>query len=129
MDVLENKDKEVKLMKLLSEIGFLALETGLSKNAKAIFDGLKAVRPESELPIIGLASIAIVTGKAQDAINMLEKEALKIKPDSDLAKAYLGMSYKLDGHGSKAEELLKEVMKTGKDESALSIAKEMLAAR
>ena len=129
MDVLENKDKEVKLLKLLSEIGFLALETGLTKNSQAIFDGIKAIRAESELPIIGLASVAIVQGKTQEAINLLEKEALKIKPDSDLAKAYLGMSYKLDGHNSKAEKLLKEVLKTGKDESALSIAKEMLAAQ
>jgi Flp pilus assembly protein TadD len=98
-----------EVVQLLMEIGYVACGRGLQACAESIFNGIIAARPNSELPLIGLAISKISFGDFLGASRILVEQALKINPDSGLAKSFLAMAVKALGGKSEAEELAKEV--------------------
>jgi predicted Zn-dependent protease len=99
---------DTQTVRLLTEIGFMAMSRGKAREAEAIFAGVQAARPESETPAIGLALTRIGARKLDDAIRILREEALTRKPESAEAKCYLGLALKLAGRSSEAEKVLRE---------------------
>ena len=108
------------------EVGFLAAGYGFHKQAETIFRGLQGARPDSESPLIGLAFTYLSSNRPQQAAEVLEQQALKLNPDSDLAKVYLGWAHKNTGAASRAEALLREVVSSDSNPAATALAKGFL---
>lgn len=114
------------IAKLLGEIGMLAAGHGYEKQAVAIFEGLKAVRPASEAPAIGLAVVHLSNGRAEDAVRVLRDEALAVNPGSDLARSFLGLALKAAGRAQESEQLLRDVVAKATDPQAKAMAAAVL---
>lgn len=115
-----------ELVRLLMRVGYLAAWRGLHKEAVAIFDGVGAVRPESDGPIIGGAVVAMLAGQPQVAIDVLEG-ALRSFPDSALARAHLGCALRLKNREEEGLQLLREVASQQQDPDAAAMANNLLA--
>ncbi|PJE80416.1 hypothetical protein CI610_00599 [invertebrate metagenome] len=112
-------------VKLLADIGFMASSAGLSKHAFAIYSGIETARPDSILPDIGFALEFMNRKKFQEAISILEKQALKKSPDDPIATAFIGLALMMDGRNKESEDCLTKVEKsTGKE--AVTMAKALL---
>ncbi len=111
----------------MMEIGYLAAGNGFKAEAESIFEALRALRPTSEMPIIGLAVVRIGAGQPLEAAALLEDQALRINPESALAKGFLGLAFKLAGHSGRSQAILEEVVTTGADPEAVNLARNLLA--
>jgi len=120
-------DIDTKTLQLLMEAGLLAGAYGYFKESAVILEGVRAVRPESEYPYIGMAVTQMNTGKAGDAVDLLRDHALMIRPESDMAKSFLGLALKLDGRAAESEALLKEIAENGIETPAVRMAQALLA--
>ena len=118
---------EDKTRRLLGEIGFMAGGYGLVDEADTIFGGLRALRPDSEHPIIGLSMTQLSRGEAEAARQLLQGEALKISPDSNDAKCFLGLALKLAGRASECERVLKEVLASYPSDENKAMAEGLLS--
>jgi predicted Zn-dependent protease len=117
---------EAKSLQLLMELGLLAGGYGYVREAETIFEGLKAVRPQSEYPLIGWAIVKMSNNQIDESTRVLEKEALKVNPGSDLARGYLGLALMLAGRAEQSIPILEEVVNNNKDEAAVNLAKGVL---
>ena len=115
-----------KMLQLLTEIGFFAAGNGFFVEAEKIFEGIQAVRSESEYPHIGLAWAKINAHKPEEAIAVLKEKALKLNPDNDLAKSYLGLALRLANLNHESESVLQEVVESGRNAEAVNMARAVL---
>jgi Flp pilus assembly protein TadD len=115
-----------ELVRLLMRIGYAAAWQGLYKEAVAIFDGVGAVRPESEVPVIGTAVVAMLSGHEDLAIKTLREGALELNPDSAQARAHLGVALRLRGEDEEGLSLLLEVAAQTADPDAAAMAQNVL---
>lgn len=116
-----------ELVRLLMRIGYTAAWNGLHREALAIFDGVGAVRPESEVPVIGAAVVAMLSGNEDVAVQTLEEGALKLNPGSAQARAHLGVALRLRGDEQEGIAMLQEVAAQITDEAAARMAANVLA--
>lgn len=116
-----------ELVRLLMRAGYAAAWNGLHQEAIAIFDGVGAVRPESELPVIGAAVVALLSGHYEVAVKALREGALDLNPDSALARAHLGVALRLHGDEDEGRALLHDVATQTTDADAAIMARNVLA--
>ena len=116
-----------ELVRLLMRIGYAAAWNGLHKEAIAIFDGVGAVRPESEVPVIGAAVVAMLSGHDDVAVKTLEEGALSLNPESALARAHLGVALRLRGDEEEGTAVLREVAAQTADSDAAQMASNVLS--
>ena len=119
-------DVSSDLIRELMDIGMLAAYQGLCPQAQAIFNAVRAVRPDSEIPYIGHGIAFLNANRAKHAIMAFEG-ALQKNPDSGFAKCYLGMACKMTGAADRAEQLLNEVISDSGDQEAVVMAENFLA--
>ncbi len=100
MDKLVSSDE----LKLLADIGFIAVSRGLFDHASAIFDALKAMRPEAEAAFLGQGMIDILRGAPVDAIT-----TLKNAPRTDAVYTFLGIALMQAGDLEEGRKLLEDV--------------------
>jgi hypothetical protein len=112
---------------MLMELGYLAAGSGFQGEAESIFEAVRVLRPDSEMPVIGLAVVKIAAGRPLEAVPLLEEQALRINPGSALARSFLGLALKLAGHGSRSRAVLEEVAAAGGGSEAFSLASCLLA--
>ena len=93
---------------LLMEAGYIYLGMQRYQEASEVFEGVHALKQESEIPLVALAGVSFCQGKLKEAKKIYE-QALKLNPDSLYGKAYLAESLFFDGQKDQAIELLKEV--------------------
>jgi tetratricopeptide (TPR) repeat protein len=115
-----------ELVRLLMRIGYAAAWQGLHKEAVAIFEGVGAVRPESEVPIIGASVVAMIAGNHDVAVQVLKEGALDLNPDSDLARVHLGVALRLRGDEEEGLALLREVASNATDPESATLAGNVL---
>jgi hypothetical protein len=116
----------IELIRLLTAIGNVGLNLGEFKLAEAVFDGLAAVRTESDVPWIGKALIKMSQGWAEEACRILESEALTRKPESLEAKVFLGLALKDSNKRGAGFKLLSELANRTDDAPASRLAKSLL---
>lgn len=116
-----------QLIRLIFEAGFLAGANNMPDDSETIFNAVKIFRPESEYPYIGSAVTCLNMGKNDDAVRILRDEALKVNPESNIARAFLGLSLKFSGLMDQSRTILQEVIDSGKDEKAVNMAEAILA--
>ena len=78
--------------------------------ARAIFESLRTLRPDSTLPFIGLALAHIASNKPDVAALFLREEALKQFPRDAELQAFLGLALQCAGKNAEAQTVLKSVV-------------------
>ncbi|HJV80592.1 tetratricopeptide repeat protein [Noviherbaspirillum sp.] len=81
-----------ELSRALAEVGFRAMSTSHRTKSQLIFNALRQLLPESELPVIGLALFAMSSDDPYAAVTLLE-DALAKMPDSLEMRALLGRAF------------------------------------
>lgn len=109
-------DFEAKYLQLAAQLGFVACRNKMYDEAQEIFEGLQAFRPEQECPVIGLASVAMATGKSEQALELLDNNLLDKDPESIQGRTYKAMAMMLSGNANGAKMLLSEVTANGDGE-------------
>lgn len=116
---------EVKEIKLLSEIGFMAASSGDGRRAARIFEGLMVVRPNRNFTYIGLGLAYMNIGRHAEAMAALDK-GLTMVPQQDQAEIHAFRSLALLLAGRQAES--REVAKIAQDtEMGRALAGEAMA--
>jgi predicted Zn-dependent protease len=104
---------DAEAMRLIAEIGFIGAQTGQVPAARALFQSLRVMRPDSTLPFIGLAMTELGADRADSAVRILREDALKQHPDDPELLAFLGLALQSAGRGGDAQKVLVTV--TGQD--------------
>ena len=112
-------------LRLLADIGFMATSGGFSPQAKTLFHAIELARPDSVLPHIGTALNCMNLNKHQEALDILEKKALKIEPDNATVKAFMGMALMMLGRNSESERCLSAITNS-EDTLAATLAANLL---
>lgn len=112
---------------LMMEAGYILLGMRRFKEAGEIMDGIAAMSPESDIPLVAIGTIAFCQGKFRTAIKEYDK-ALKLNPDSAFAKAYRGEALFFLGQNDAARETLAGVVKEDVGGKAGAFAKALLDA-
>ncbi|MDR1437690.1 MAG: hypothetical protein LBI69_01360 [Puniceicoccales bacterium] len=107
------------------QLGFMACNRGSPSLGICIFAGIAAVRPNSELPLIGLAYAHANAGKLSEAREILTKRAAVINPKNQLTKAILAMIFRISGEVNESDSLIDEVIEDGSDPQAVALAEQL----
>ena len=95
---------------VMMEAGYVYLGMRRFKEAKALFEGLCILAPDSDVPLVALGNVDFCVNRVPQAIRSYE-QALKIDPSSVFAKVYLGEALIFAGKRDEGVALLKEVAK------------------
>jgi tetratricopeptide (TPR) repeat protein len=74
-------------LRVMLEVGFLLREASRFDDAKSIFNGVKELIPDSDIPRVGLGTVELQRGNFELAQIACE-DALRVKPDSLYAKVH-----------------------------------------
>ncbi len=121
---MKAEDFSSETVKLLAEIGFIAVSYGRADCAEAIFKAFQVMRPDQEIGPLGLGLAAMVRGDADAALKHLEAA-----PPSDTIQTYRGLAMLRKGELETACEVLQEVIETASGTPCAEIASQALAAR
>lgn len=94
---------------LLLECGYLYLEMNRPKEAEDIFNGVSALVPQSEVPIICLGNLHFSQGRYDRALKF-HRDALRKNPDSALAQAHVGEALLFANKRSEAKTALERAV-------------------
>jgi hypothetical protein len=108
-------------LRMLVDIGFIALSRGADRHAEAIFAGVQAVRPGEEAGHLGAALVHLYRGEVDPAVAILRK-----LPPSDAAQTFLGLALSRRGEGDEASRVLNGVVATAPDTAFASLARDLL---
>jgi predicted Zn-dependent protease len=97
-------------MRLIAEIGFIGAQSGQPAAARAIFESLSVLRPDSTLPHIGLAMADLAADRPQDAARTLRDKGLKQHPADPELMAFLGLALHSAGQSAEAQKILSAVV-------------------
>lgn len=95
---------------VMMEAGYIYIGMRRHGEARELFEGLSALVPESEVPLIALGNVDFCTGRLASAIRRYRK-ALAVDPGSVFAKVYLGEALFFSGEEEEGKRLLGEVAK------------------
>ncbi|MEL6838999.1 MAG: hypothetical protein AAFP85_06885 [Pseudomonadota bacterium] len=109
-------------LKLLTDIGFIAASRGLKDHAVAIFQAVKAMRPEGEAGYLGLGMVDILNGDPAGAV-----KTLKSAPHSDAVNTFLGIALVQAAEIQQGQKVLQSVIDSSADTPFARIASQTLA--
>jgi thioredoxin-like negative regulator of GroEL len=115
-----------ELVRLLMRIGYWSVWHGFYAEAATLFNGARAARPQSELPVLAMAVLALVMQKPEAAVQLLREQALPLNPASELVQAHLGCALRLAGHESEGMALLNRLVADAADADARLMAGNLL---
>ena len=116
-----NQDQIIRLQ----DIGVSACHSGAVFEARKIFDGLLALRPDSATALIGKVLSHIVVDEFQLAEELLRTRVLENNPDDAEALAMLGLCYTLGGHPEEARIVLGKI--SGQETPTGQLARDLLS--
>jgi thioredoxin-like negative regulator of GroEL len=111
-----------ELVRLLMRTGYWSVWHGLYAEAAALFSGARAARPESEVPVLGMAVLAMVMQQPDSAVQLLREKAMPLNPRSELVQAHLGCALRLAGQEAEGQEILGRIAGSGTDSDARLMA-------
>lgn len=110
----------------LLDIGNAACHAGAVFEARCIFDGLLALKPESKPALTGKALSHIVVDDFAEAENLLKNQVLATDPGNTEATALLGLTYILGGRREEGRAVLAGI--EGQSGPAGQLARDLMAA-
>ena len=117
-DLLSSDD-----VRLLVDIGFMALSHGFVAPAADIFAGIVAARPAQEAGHIGNALVLLHKGEVDAAVTILRR-----LPPTDSARLFLGLAVSRAGDVPQAREILADIAVVAPDTPQAASAQAMLDA-
>lgn len=114
------------IVQLIHKIGFYAAEEGDFTYAYRIFDGMRAIRPNSVYPHIGMAMALMLSGKGAESYQMLKKIKDDYPEEKDDIEAMMGFSLKFSNQDEKADEIFAQMLKTTKNKKWKEVAETFL---
>jgi Flp pilus assembly protein TadD len=114
------------LLKLLMEMGFLAINAGRLGEAETIFQGVAQARPNSGYPQIGLGCVAMGRGDYDKAAEILRDSPAKEQEERDLCMGFMAMALKLNGRNAECQDVVSRLQAEGKNEVAVRMADKLL---
>lgn len=121
-------DIDIKLLRLLLDIGILATDEGKLDSAEAIFIGISKFKTNSAYPFIGLSKVAMCKGNHKKAIKILEEAPHQNSEEKEICNCYLGTFLKIAGYSERARNLLEKIKTHGTSDIAVKFACEALEA-
>jgi thioredoxin-like negative regulator of GroEL len=115
-----------ELLHLLAETGFVATMCGLWAHESDIFNGIRAVRPNNENPIVSQALARMMVGDFSNAATLLQDTALQMNPENAMAQSFLAMALKRSGRNNEAQQLIESIVKEDRDPHAVQLAQAIL---
>lgn len=106
-DHVMDDSPEAADVRLLADIGFIALSAGLDREAEAIFGGVEAARPGQEAGPLGIAMVKMARNDLDGAVAVLRALA-----PSDAALTYLGLALARRGDEAEARQLLRGIVES-----------------
>lgn len=110
-------------VRVLADLGFMAISRGLDKEAESIFGGVMAARPDNEAGYIGKALVKLYRSELEQAIAILRK-----LPPTDTARLFLGMALGRAGQPDDARAILSDLTITASGTPAADTARVILDA-
>ncbi|SDR14818.1 hypothetical protein [Pseudovibrio sp. Tun.PSC04-5.I4] len=118
------EDFDSKTVKMLAEIGFIAVSYGLAEHAEFIFKAFQVMRPDQEAGPLGLSLASMVRGNVDDALAHLEAA-----PPTDTIQTYRGLALLRKGDLETACEILTEVCEMAAGTPCAEIAAQALSTK
>lgn len=115
-----------EMLRMLTDVGFVATGKGMREDAGIIFDAIISARPKNEYVNIACAFMHIVFGEYSDASKLLVEGALKINPCSEIAKSFYGLLLYQVGQRGQGISILEDIKNNGKDIDAINLAKKII---
>ena len=103
----------------------MAAGTGRVADAQTIFAGVQAARPESELPLVGLAISEMNRGRHLEATKLLQA-AVQKNDESDLAMSFLGLALRFAGLNQASRDVSEQVVDANGNAEAVALARSIL---
>ena len=95
---------------VMVEAGFIYLGMQRFEDAKHVFEGVRVLAPEDDVPIVALGNVEFCRGNLKSALKYYN-EALETDENSFFAKVYKGEALFFDDEKDAAMELLSAVKK------------------
>ena len=114
------------MLQLLTNVGYVAAGCGKKSSAECIFKGVLSARPDNEYAYIASAFMHIVFGEYTEASRLLVEGALKINPDSEMARTFYAFLLHQVGQRAKSRIILDDVTSQGKDVDAVQFANKII---
>lgn len=118
---------ERKHLGVMMEAGYILLGMQRYKEAREVFEGVLAIVPGSEAPLVAIGSVDFCQGKFAQAIKSY-KQALDNDAESVYAMAYMGEALFFSGKKKEAIVALKKVSKIDLSGKAGDFARALLDA-
>ena len=93
---------------VMMEAGYIYLGMRRFKEARALFEGLAALAPDSDVPYVAIGNVDFCEGKISKAIKRY-RQALKLDPASVFAQVYLGEALLFAGQQDEAMKIITAV--------------------
>ena len=120
-----NIDPPAEELHALLEAAFLHRDARMWDHARDIFQGVRSLRPQSDLPEIGLGSVAFQQGKFELARKHYLR-ALERNPDSAFAQAQMAELALFERNKEKAREHAAEALRLDPDGPFGGMAREVV---
>jgi thioredoxin-like negative regulator of GroEL len=114
-------DLDADEVRVLVDLGFMAVMRGHIQHAGTLFKGVRAARPQEDAGYIGEALLLIQTGDIAGAAAML-----RLRPPSDANRVFLGMALLQLGETVEAEQVLRDVVATAREPALIEMARTLL---
>lgn len=115
------EDFDSEIVKLIGEIGFIAVSYGLAEHAEKIFEAFKVMRPEQEAGPLGLSLVAMIRDDVDTALKHLEAA-----PPTDTLQTYRGLTLLRKGDLETAKEILTEIKELDDGSPCVELASQAL---
>ncbi|MEY4940348.1 MAG: hypothetical protein RIQ93_2083 [Verrucomicrobiota bacterium] len=112
-------------VRLMMRLGYWSVWHGLYTEAAALFSGTQAARPQSEIPIIGMAVLSMAMNRPEYAVQILREQALPLNPQSDLVSAHLGCALRVAGQEDEGLQILRQIAISSTDQNARQMAQNL----
>jgi tetratricopeptide (TPR) repeat protein len=120
-----NIDPPAEELHVLLEAGFLYRDARMWDYARDIFQGVRSLRPQSDVPEVGLGTVAFQQGKF-DVARKHYLRALERNPDSAFAQAHLAELSLFERNKDRAREHAAEALRLDPDGPFGGLAREVV---
>lgn len=109
----------------LQDIAYCASHTGDVLNARTIYAGILAIKPQSVASKIGMALTHLVVDEFEKAETILKEDVLATTPGDNEARVLLGLNYLLTGRNEEARDIF--TLLQNQDGPAAALANDLLS--
>lgn len=112
---------------ILMEGGYIYLGMGRLKEAREVFEGVAVMAPRNEIPWVAMGTVHFAQMRYDQAVRSY-RQAIRLKPESPFARAYLGEALFFKGREGEAVRELEKAVTLDPSGTAGEFARSLLDA-